>query len=234
MKRAFNTEAATHVAAVRAALIEVADAEKAPVMAAYMKDHFAYLGVQAKDRRAAQKPTLIALADADADGLLAFADACWAAPEREVQYVATDILRKYEAKLDAEHLDRVATLITTKSWWDTVDLLAAHTVGPLVARNDELSDVMDTWIDDDNIWLARTAIIHQLSYKERTNSDRLFTYADRRAADTEFFIRKALGWALRQHARTDPEAVRSYVAEREDELSGLTKREAMKHLNRKS
>jgi 3-methyladenine DNA glycosylase AlkD len=78
--------------------------------------------------------------------------------------------------------------------------------------------------------VARTAILHQLNYQERTDADRLFAYADRRAADTEFFIRKAIGWALRQYARTDPDAVRAFVTSRQDTLSGLTKREAMKHL----
>lgn len=230
MKRAFTSRAAAQVAAVRAALTEVADPDKAPAMAAYMKDQFRFLGVQTKDRRAAQRATVNALGDASADELIAFADACWDAPERELQYVATDALRKHEGRLSAAHLADMAELITSKSWWDTVDSLAVHTVGPMVARHPELSAEMDVWIDDDDIWLARTAILHQLSYKERTDPGRLFAYADRRAADTEFFIRKALGWALRQYARTDPDAVRAYVAANEDRLSGLTKREALKHL----
>jgi 3-methyladenine DNA glycosylase AlkD len=89
---------------------------------------------------------------------------------------------------------------------------------------------MDEWIESDDLWLARSAIIHHLSYKESTDTDRLFAYADRRAADTDFFIRKALGWALRQYARTDPTTVRDFVASRADQLSALTKREALKHL----
>ena len=144
--------------------------------------------------------------------------------------MGADALRKHVKLLDAGHLAPLEELITTKSWWDTVDSLAAHTVGPLIAANPELAPVMDDWIVDDDIWLARTAIIYQLSYKERTDADRLFRYADQRAADTEFFIRKAIGWALRQYGRVDPDAVRAFVASREETLSGLTKREALKRL----
>jgi 3-methyladenine DNA glycosylase AlkD len=199
-------------------------------MAAYMRHRFAFLGVPAPDRRAAQRPTLAELGDASGDVLIDFAEACWREPERELQYVGADALRKHQRALAAHHLDNLAGLIVDKSWWDTVDSLATQTVGPLVARNPLLVGVMDTWIESDDIWLARAAILHQLSYKSRTDADRLFAYADRRASDTEFFIRKALGWALRQHARTDPEAVRDFVASRADRLSGLTKREALKRL----
>lgn len=212
------------------ALQDVADASRAPAMAAYMKDRFPFLGVQAADRRAAQRPILTTLATATGDELIAFAHRCWAAEPRELQYVAADALRKHADHLDADHLGDVETLITTKSWWDTVDSLAAHTVGPLVARFPDLAEVMDRWVEADDLWLARTAILHQLSYKERTDADRLFAYAARRAADTDFFIRKAIGWALRQHGRVDPDAVRSFVADHDAALSGLTKREALKRL----
>ena len=127
---------------------------------------------------------------------------------------------------------KVRRLIETKPWWDTVDLLAAHVVGPIVLRFD-LGKEMDSWIDDDNIWLARTAILHQLNYKLQTNPDRLFDYCIRRAPDTEFFIRKALGWALRQYARFDEAAVVRFVAEQDRILSGLTKREALKRVSKR-
>ncbi len=213
------------------ALEPLTDPEAAFAMAAYMKDHFPYLGIKAGDRRQVQKPLLDELKGADAATLLAFAEACWAQPEREYQYVACDTIRKHVAVLGADDLGAVRRLIETKSWWDTVDSLAVHTVGSLVAAHPELADDMDRWIDDDDIWVARTAILHQLMYKDRTDDERLFAYCDARAADTEFFVRKALGWALRQYARTDPEAVRVYVETNEELLSGLTKREALKHIS---
>ncbi len=214
---------------LRAALAEVGDPERAAQMAGYMKDRFEFFGVASPARRATQKPILTAAKGADQQDLLAFAEACWAEPKREFHYVAADVLRKHNVALSATALARVQALITTNSWWDTVDSLAAWTVGPLVLRHPQLTGAMDKWISDKNIWLARTAIIHQLSYKDQTDPDRLFAYAVQRAEDTEFFIRKALGWALRQYARVDPEAVAEFVAAN-PQLSGLTKREALKHL----
>ena len=230
METPFSASTTERVNELRAALTGVADEAKAAQMEAYMKGHFPFFGVQAGARRAAHRPVVASLAGASGDELVAFADACWAEPERELQHTAADALRKHGKALEARHLVDLRRLIVTKSWWDTVDALAAHCVGSLVTANPELADDMDAWIDDDDFWVARTAILHQLNYKERTDADRLFTYADRRAADTEFFIRKAIGWALRQYARTDPDAVRAFVTSRQDTLSGLTRREAMKHL----
>lgn len=218
------------VAGLRAALEAAAVPGQAEPMTAYMKHQFTFLGVPAPARRAAQKPTLDALAPATGDELVAFARACWADPARELHYAAADALRRHNKALTAAHLPALAELITTRPWWDTVDSLATHAVGPLVARQPELSAVMDAWVDGDDLWLARTAILHQLLWKDRTDAGRLFAYADRRAADPDFFIRKALGWALRQYARTDPDAVRTYVESRADRLSPLTQREALKRI----
>ncbi|MEM7341146.1 MAG: DNA alkylation repair protein [Actinomycetota bacterium] len=218
------------VAQVEDALAAIAEPDQAESMAAYMKDQFPFLGVKAGPRREAQRSIINALAGRSADDLLAFAEHAWIEEDRELQYVACDALRKHVTVLTPPDLPRVEALIVTKAWWDTVDSLAVHTVGPLVAAHPELSATMDTWIDGSDMWKARTAILHQLMYKADTDPDRLFGYADRRAEDTEFFIRKAIGWALRQYARTDPDAVRSFVAANDDRLSGLTKREALKHL----
>ena len=215
---------------LRAALETLADPKRAEPMAAYMRDKFVFLGISAKDRRAGVKPWLRATKKADPQDLLALAQWCWSQPEREFHHVGADALRAGAKNLRADDLAPVRSLITTHSWWDTVDALAAWTVGPLVAQHD-LGAVMDEWIHDDNIWVARTAILHQLTYKDATDGDRLFRYADLRASDTEFFIRKALGWALRQYARIAPDDVRAFVDPRREQLSGLTVREAMKHLD---
>ena len=215
---------------LRTALEAIADPERAGPMADYMRNRFVFLGIQAKDRRTATKPWLRQAKRAEADALLDFAAWCWDQTEREFHHVGTDALRAGASNLRAQDLDAVKQLVTTHSWWDTVDALAAWTVGPLVDRH-QLRDRMDEWIHSDNLWVARTAILHQLSYKDRTDPERLFRYADLRAEDTEFFIRKALGWALRQYARVAPDEVRAFVEPRRDRLSGLTVREAMKHLD---
>jgi 3-methyladenine DNA glycosylase AlkD len=122
-------------------------------------------------------------------------------------------------------------LIVTHSWWDTVDALASHSVGPLVRRQPELARELDDWSVSENLWLRRTALIYQLGYKERTDAARLFAYVDRMAHEKEFFIRKAIGWALRQYARTAPAEVKAFLLPRRQKLSGLSWREATKHLS---
>lgn len=216
--------------ALRPALEAVADPEKVESMAGYIKGHFDFLGVPTPVRRSVAKPAIAAAKAADPDALLAFAARCWGEPEREFQYIGADALRAGAKHLRAGDLQPVREFIEDKGWWDTVDSLAAWTVGPMVWAHPALVDEMDLWIDDSNIWVARTAILHQLSYKGDADADRLFSYADKRASDNEFFIRKALGWALRQHSRFDPDAVVSYVDRNAERLSGLTKREALKRI----
>jgi 3-methyladenine DNA glycosylase AlkD len=216
------------IAVVREELEQRADPLDATAMAAYMKGHFAFFGVKTPERRDAVRGTMAVARRATGDQLCAFACACWAEPEREFQYVGTDALRANVRRLAPHHLAEVERLVTTKSWWDTVDILSGWCAGGLVRRHPELVVEMDRWIDAENIWLARSAILHQLHWKDATDRDRLFDYAIRRAGDTEFFIRKAIGWALRQYARVDPEAVRTFVTSHE--FSPLTTREALKHL----
>ena len=222
--------AAEHVDVLHAAFHEIADDECAGPMAAYMKHRFAFFGVAAGPWRGAQRPFVRSLRDADVDEVLDTARLCWEQPVREFLYTASDLLRAHASRLGGEHLIDIEGLIRTKSWWDTVDLLAAHVVGPIVSSDRQLALVMDRWIDDDDIWIARTAILHQLTYRDRTDVDRLFRYVDRRSGDTEFFVRKASGWALREYAKTDPDEVLAHIDRHEDELSGLSKREALKHL----
>jgi 3-methyladenine DNA glycosylase AlkD len=216
--------------ALRSELEAVAVPAKAPAMAAYMKDRFVFLGVASPERKRASKSFVAAGRAASAAQLLDAADACWAQPEREFQYTAVELLRRWVTTLDAGSVCRIERLIREKSWWDTVDAIAAHVIGPLVAKYPALTVTMDAWVDDPDIWIARTAVLHQLTYGADTDLDRLFDFVDRRCSDTEFFMRKACGWALRNAARQHPEAVRAYVLERGDRLSGLTRREALEHL----
>lgn len=219
---------------LRARLVDVADPSKAKDMAAYMKGHFIYLGCTAGDRRLASKALVRTAKGMDPDQLLICADRLWAEPEREFHYVGMDVVRAGAKNLRAEDLPAVRGLILATPWWDTVDSLAVHTVGTMVTNHPELVHDMDEWIeapdDGDEMWLARTAILHQLMYKERTDVNRLFSYCEMRSESTEFFLRKAIGWALRQFARTDPDGVRAFVREHDASLSGLSKREALKHL----
>jgi 3-methyladenine DNA glycosylase AlkD len=197
-------------------------------MAAYMRDQFPFFGVPSPALRSLERTAGAGLpAPTEAD-LRRFAEACWARPQREFQYVACDYLRKHQRVAGPGLLPVLRGLITTKSWWDTVDPLATRVVGDLVRRHPELTADLDAWSADDDRWLVRTAILHQLHYGEQTDTERLFAYCTHQAAHADFFVRKAIGWALRHYARTNPSAVRDFV--RATPLSPLSVREATKHL----
>lgn len=215
------------MAELQAALEPLRDPARAEAMAAYMKGHFPFLGIPAPARRAAQKEVLGDWRTPTAAELAAFARAGWGLPEREYQYAAVDVLVRHVRRLmpDEDALALCEELLTAKPWWDTVDLLAARVVGPHALR-----PVLERWLTSGDLWLERTAILHQLQYRERTDEAFLFRACLTHAASPEFFHRKAIGWALRQHARVAPDAVAAFVAEHHDELSPLSRREALKHL----
>jgi 3-methyladenine DNA glycosylase AlkD len=215
--------------ALTAAFDRHRDPEAAVAMAAYMRNQFAFVGIQSPTRRSLAREVLAGREPPTERELVRLARACWKRPEREYQYFACDYVAKYAEKCSPRLLGDLRWLITHKSWWDTVDALA-KAVGELVRVHDVLRADMDEWIDDENVWTARVAIIHQLGFKTNTDVERLFDYCTRRATDTEFFIRKAIGWALREYAKTDPDAVRAYV-DAHSELSGLSKKEALRRLS---
>jgi 3-methyladenine DNA glycosylase AlkD len=213
---------------LRDQLATVADPERAKAMAAYMRNQFPFLGIPSpklKQVLRAAGPGRLGQAD-----LTAVVRKLWQLPEREYQYAACWMLNRSVKGCGPDFIDVTHDLIVTKPWWDTVDTLASHTVGALVHKHPQLVTRMDQWIGSDNIWLARTAILHQLGYKEATDTDRLFRYTLIKADHPDFFMRKAIGWALRQYAWVAPEAVRAFVLTNDAKFSGLTKREALKHL----
>ncbi len=226
------TWASGAVESLQAAFTTGAVPANAPAMEKYMRGLFPFLGIKAPQRRTLQREALKECGrPASADDLGELAGHLWELPEREYQYAACDILGRYQKLLLPGHLGLLRTLITTKPWWDTVDALATGCVGPLVRRNPELRAAMDAWMLSPDLWVARRAIIHQVGAKAETDTGRLFEYALLRADDKEFFIRKAIGWSLRDYSWRDPDAVALFVAEHEAELSPLTKREAMLVIN---
>lgn len=222
--------AATVLGRLRSTLPEHADPVRATAMSAYMRDKFAFLGIPSTPLTGLTRQALAGLPRPTSDEAAEIALGCWAAEEREYQYVACAYLRRHVRVLDAGFMGTLRELVVTKSWWDTVDALAAHVAGPLREAYPELVVILDDWAASDELWLARTAILHQLRYGTRTDADRLFRYCAMRAGDTDFFLRKAIGWALREYAKTDPAAVVRFVESHE--LSGLSRREAVKNLPR--
>jgi 3-methyladenine DNA glycosylase AlkD len=206
------------------------DPDRAAAQAAYMRDQFAYIGLAGPAQRALGRTIVANLPKPTEDDLRVVALRCWELPEREYQYFACDWLRTHVAVPGPGFLHTLETLLTTKSWWDTIDPLATRVVGGLVRRHPGLVAEMDAWSADADMWLIRTAILHQLHYGDRTDTTRLFDYCTRQAGHPDFFVRKAIGWALRQYARTDPDAVRTYVSANRARLAPLSIREATKHL----
>ncbi|MFE9774579.1 DNA alkylation repair protein [Streptomyces sp. NPDC005931] len=207
-----------------------ADPERAVAMRAYMKDVAPFLGLTTPARRALSRTVLEGLPRPAETDCTAIALRCWALPEREYQYFAVDYLRRHVRHCASGFLTVARHLVITVPWWDTVDPLAAHVVGALVAADHRLAADLDDWIDDDDLWLVRAALLHQLRFGERTDTERLFGYCLRRSGHPDFFVRKAIGWCLREYARTDQDAVRTFMAREGGRFAPLSVREALKHI----
>lgn len=193
----------------------------------YMRNQFVFFGVQKPLRAAIQKE---ALRHFDIGDVRELAEALWQQPEREMRYAALDFLAGRKATLLADDLPFIESLIQRDSWWDTVDVLAPSIIGPLAIKHAEMHREMDKWVKHPYLWNRRSSLIYQLSSKGHTDEPRLFANCLALAADPDFFIRKAIGWALRQQARRAPEKVLAFLEAQQSKFSPLSLREAKKHL----
>ena len=196
-------------------------------MSAYMRDMFPFLGIKKPERAALQKDFLKA---AKKSGSVdwGFIDECWTL-EREFQYLALDYLRTLQPLLMPDDILRLRTLAVTKSWWDTVDFIDSL-VGDIALRFPEVNTVILEWSIDENIWLRRIAIDHQLQRKARTDTALLEQVIVNNLGQKEFFINKAIGWALREYSKVDSVWVADLIERYRDRLAPLSIREASKYL----
>ena len=218
--------------AVEHALIPLADETKAEGMKAYLLNQFEFLGLAAPVRRAAVK-AIGKVKWHSTDDLLAVAELLWQKPEREYRYTAVDLLRQHSGQLSVNDLPTLQALLLQDAWWETVDGLSAviaEVMHVAVQQKPNAAVAMDVWLKHPSHWVRRSAMLHQLGWRLDTDTTRLFGYATQLADEKEFFIRKAIGWALRDYARWDPQAVTDFLMEHRARLSGLTVREAAKHL----
>jgi len=219
-----------YVVSLKTLFDQNANALQSAPMKKYMRDQFEYLGIKTPQSLALQKEFY------SKNGLPEIADLdpilrdLWALPQREFQYLAVGLLGRCESQIPANFIKTIEYLIVNKSWWDTVDSLAGGTVGVHFLRFPAVREkYLARWRVSENFWLSRTTILFQLGYKQNTEFELLCEIIRENLGSKEFFINKAIGWALRQHARTDPRAVKKFVKATK-ELSPLSRREAMKHL----
>ena len=197
-------------------------------MSKYMQDKFRFLGVRGATRTEIYKkyfPEARKSKVIDWD----FIENCWNKEEREFQYVVVYYLKAMQRFLKREDISRLKYLIVTKSWWDTVDLLA-KVVGSLVIRIEGYDQIMLEWSEDSNIWLRRVAILYQLSLKDKVDKQILDKILVNNLDDNEFFINKAIGWALRDYSKFNPEWVREFIKKNKDNMANLSIREASKYI----
>lgn len=197
-------------------------------MSKYMQDKFRFLGVRGATRTEIYKKYFL---DARKTKTIDwdFVESCWNKEEREFQYVVVYYLKAMQKFLKREDISRLKYLIVTKSWWDTVDLLA-KVVGSLVIRIEGYDQIMLEWSKDSNIWLKRVAILYQLSLKEKVDKQVLERILVNNLGDSEFFINKAIGWALRDYSKFNPEWVREFIEKNKNGIANLSLREASKYI----
>ena len=199
-------------------------------MEKYMQDKFRFLGIWGPKRTELYKkyfPTARKTKVIDWN----FIETCWNKEEREFQYAVVYYLKTMQKFLKKGDISKLKYLVVTKSWWDTVDLLS-KIIGDVVNRNKELKTLMLEWSKKENdIWLRRVAILHQLSFKENVDKLLLETILEDNLCDSEFFINKAIGWALRDYSKVNPEWVRKFIEKNRSEMANLSLREASKYLN---
>lgn len=217
---------------LKIALEAAAEPGRAAPMQAYMRDQFVFLGVAAPQRRLAVKALLANLRGVGADVLLEHAQLLWQQPQREYQHVALDMLALHRRQLGVEHLPALLGLARQRAWWDSVDGMAGIVGDVLQAELRRRGDGhahMDAALQHEDFWLRRIAMLHQLGWRADTDAGWLFDAALALAHEEEFFIRKAIGWALRDYARHAPAEVLAFATEHRLQLSPLSYREALKH-----
>ena len=222
----------SYLSAVQSTFEKEANPAYAVQQKKYMRDQFDYYGLKSKEAKAVRKEIYQTLGyPKETKEIQKLFRLFFKQPFRELHYFAIEVVEKNIKKQDADFIHFLEEMITTKSWWDTVDWIN-NLVGIHFKRFPELQKPYAyKWIDGENIWLARIAIIHQLKYKSDVDEVLLFDLIYQTRLSEEFFIRKAGGWALRQYSRVNPSSVIQFVEDHPD-LSGLTKREALRLLKK--
>lgn len=216
-----------YVSEVAKTFAQHANPENAAYMKKYMKNHFDFLGIRTPVRKEIAKPYLSKDKLPPLNEIPQIAEQLWKEEAREFQYFAISMLQKVGKKAPADWIDLYESLIIKKSWWDSVDGLAGWSMGAHFEKYPDLiADYTNKWMNSGNMWLQRTCILFQLKYKEQTDFELLKSFIIPLTGSKEFFIQKAIGWALREYGKTNSQAVTTFVGN--TTLAPLSRREAMR------
>jgi len=217
--------------AVRAALREAALPEEAPKMQKYMKSEIPYFGVNLWKTNKITKEIIKQVPVNTFSELEQIVHELYSPEGREEYYVGDELATHYKEWHTLEALPLYRFMIETVQWWDVVDSVAAHLVGDLL-RNypDKMKPEMERWINDPNLWIRRAAILSQLTFKTNTDQEMLFRFCLEHLEEKTFWMRKAIGWSLREYSKHNPDSVRLFVEEHRSKMSGVTLREAEKYI----
>jgi len=202
--------------------------EQAQKMSKYMLNKFEYIGIKTPERREIFKNFFKEYKNEEKIDW-EFVNKCWENKYREFQYITADYLKNMKDKLSIDDIPKFKRLILKKSWWDTIDNLDM-TIGTLALKDSNVNKILLEWSLDENIWLRRIAIDHQLLRKEKTNIELLEKILKNNLGQAEFFINKAIGWALRDYSKTNPEWVKNFIEKNRENMAKLSIKEASKYL----
>ena len=209
-------------------MIQHKNEEQAQKMSKYMLNKFEYIGIKTPERRKIFKNFFKEYKNEEKIDW-EFVNKCWENKYREFQYIAADYLKNMKDKLTIDDIPKFKRLILKKSWWDTIDNLDM-TIGALALKDSNVNKILLEWSLDENIWLRRIAIDHQLLRKDKTNTELLSKILKNNLGQTEFFINKAIGWALRDYSKTNPEWVKNFIEKNRENMAKLSIKEASKYL----
>ena len=209
-------------------MIQHKNEEQARQMSKYMLNKFEYIGIKTPERRKIFKNFFKEYKNEEKIDW-EFVNKCWENKYREFQYVAADYLKNMKDKLTIDDIPKFKQLILKKSWWDTIDNLDM-TIGALALKDSNVNKILLEWSLDENIWLRRIAIDHQLLRKEKTDTELLEKILKNNLGQAEFFINKAIGWALRDYSKTNPEWVKNFIEKNRENMAKLSIKEASKYL----
>ncbi|CAN5485977.1 DNA alkylation repair protein [soil metagenome] len=216
---------------VQERLKALANAEKAVEMAAYMKTKMSFYGVQKPDRLPIIQELKRDFQPASLAEYKANILSLWQLPFREEKYLAINYAELFPQFITIDSLSLYEQMVREGAWWDYTDSIASHLSGPvLLANESEVRPIIDRYIYDEDFWIRRTGLLSHLGHKKNTSHKHLFSYCRKLAPEKEFFIRKAIGWALREYSKSEPEKVKQFLAENKGKLSALSFNEGAKHL----